>query len=272
MSKTVYQYRKEIAEHLRRTVDGNMIVVTTPNHPMVMRPLDIVVGGQSGLTAMIIPTVNELRDPSLLHSRVSLNRLAMPPATTFVYLGRAGDDKIATDLPFSATIDLEDQDAIATLTRIASAPSKYRKHEIPIKLLRSAQNRFANTYRIAGNFRLREDEATTPYRGRSPRRPIRDRLPSGLDGAFFDEVPTSGAVTNLLSKGTKRWFQYIDGTIELFDKPAGIAFMTDYPCIPGDPKKVLRASAFAGWVCSPPRPDRSLERIERLILKFSRLQ
>jgi hypothetical protein len=48
--------------------------------------------------------------------------------------------------------------------------------------------------------------------------------------------------------------------------------IADYPRIPGDPDKVLRASAFAGWVFAPSDPTRSLARLSELVARYARLR
>jgi hypothetical protein len=98
---------------------------------------------------------------------------------------------------------------------------------------------------------------------------LRDTLTGGIDGAFFQAPPTPSAVTRLFPDGVERWFRLDDAPTEL---PAGIVFAPDYPRIPGDPEKILRASAFAGWIFAPTESSRSYDQIAALAARYARIK
>lgn len=274
MRGTIYERRRTIGDQLRRALDGEFIVVAAPDHPLVMRPVDVLVGGRSGLTAIVMPTVEEVRRPKLLQTRVTLNKLALPPEANFVYVSEPPEKIVSAGHEFAAVLSLSDPDVINELKSIAAAPRRSLRQADIITFRQLAEGRFADTYRvarIAQRWFHRPREAPSLAQGRS-RRASRDRLGSGLEGAFFASLPTSGAIVDLSIEGVERWFQLAGGQPVPTNEPAGIAFAPDYPRIPGDPDKVLRASAFAGWVFAPSDPTRSLARLSELVARYARLR
>jgi hypothetical protein len=269
LAETIHVRRREIADHLRRTVGGNSIVVAAPDHPLVLRSADVLVGGPSGLTAIVMASAEESRLPNLLQTRLTLNKMALPPETRFVYV--TGTDEIwaKSGELFSAVIDLSDRGAKQELSSITANPHRLSRRSDVGKNQRLAERRFADTYRLSRILqRHRIKEGTKPESIRS-HSANHDRFSNGVEAAFFMSEPTPRAVLQLTPMGTDRWFRSIEGEPEPTGEPAGIIFAFDYPRTVGDPDKVLRAGAFAGWVFAPSDASRSREQIADLVARFA---
>ncbi|HVJ78104.1 MAG TPA: hypothetical protein VM620_09735 [Hyphomicrobium sp.] len=268
MRDSIHKRRREIADYICRTLDGEHVVVTTPDHPLVMRPVDVLVGGKSGITAVVIPTADELKRSKLLHTRLTLNRLALPPESKFILID-AQPDLFDRSAEKPTVLASDDPELNRQIVSIISHPKPFNMHAGIERDRELAVRRFADTYRVARvaqRFRRPHD---IPY-VRSSGRPARDILPGGIDGAFFDFKPETRDVVNLYIDGVERWFTP-DGD-EPTGNPAGLALAPDYPRVPGDPDKIIRASAFAGWVFAPLYSSRSRDVVGDMVARYARLK
>jgi hypothetical protein len=272
LAETIHIRRREIADYLRRTSDGNSVVVVAPDHPLVMRSVDVLVGGPSGVTAIVMSSAEEVRRPHLLQSRLTLNKVALPPETRFVYVARSDETHLKSSESFSAVVNLSDRGAREELSSISANPHRLSRRPDTGKIQRLSERRFADTYRLSRILqRHRMREGAKPKRIRS-RSASRDRFSNGVEAAFFLSEPTPRALLQLTPIGTDRWFRSIEGEPEPTGEPAGIIFAFDYPRTVGDPDKVLRASAFAGWVFAPSDASRPHEQIADLVARFAVLK
>lgn len=240
-----------------------------------MRSVDILIGGRSGLTAIMMSTAEEVRRPHLLQSRFTLNKLALPSETKFIYVASEAEQPPATNLVFSAILSITERSLTKDVASLAADPHRNPRRDEAIKFQRLAESRFADTYRLARILqrpRVRPEADLRMEVTRRSHRSQRDILPGGIEGAFFDARPTSAAVVNLSADGVARWFDLSHGEPEPTNKPAGAAFAIDYPRIPGDPEKVLRASAFAGWVLTTFDTGRPPEEVAALVDRYARLR
>lgn len=273
MADTIHIRRREIANYLRRESDGNsVIVVVAPDHPLVMRSVDVLVGGPSGLTAIIMSSAEEVRRPHLLQARLTLNKVALPPETRFVYIARSDETDLKSSESFSAIVNLGYKGAREEILSISANPHRLSRRPDTGKIQQMSERRFADTYRLSRilqRHKIREDARPERVRSRSP---SRDRFSNGVEAAFFLSEPTPRALFQLTPVGTDRWFRSNGGEPEPTDEPAGVIFAFDYPRTVGDPDKVLRASAFAGWVFAPSDASRSPEQIADLVARFAVLK
>ena len=83
--------------------------------------------------------------------------------------------------------------------------------------------------------------------------------------------PCVPAIATLALEGAERWFALDDGEPLPVDRAAGAVFADSYPVSRGDPDKVLRAAAFAGWVLAPRHGKRSQSEVAELIARYARL-
>ncbi len=272
MAETIHIRRREIADHLRHASNGNSVVVVAPDHPLVMKSVDVLVGGPSGVTAIVMSTAEEVRRPNLLQSRLTLNKVALPPETRFVYVAGRDETHLKLGEAFSAVVNLSDRGAKEELSSISTNPRRLSRRPDVEKLQRLAEGRFADTYRLSRILqRHRMREGARPKRSRS-HSASRDRFSNGVEAAFFSSEPTPRALSQLTPIGTERWYRSIEGEPEPTGEPAGIVFALDYPRTVGDPDKVLRAGAFAGWVFAPSNAARTPEQVAELVARFAVLK
>jgi len=272
LAETVHTRRREVAEHLRRTSDGISMVVVAPDHPLVMRSVDVLVGGPSGVAAIVMSSAEEVRRPHLLQTRLTLNKVALPPETRFIYVARRDETHVNLGLAFSAVVSLSDRGAKEELTSIIANPHRLPRRSDVGKFQRLAEQRFADTHRLSRilqRHRIREGARPKISRSHSA---SRDRFSNGVEAAFFSSEPTPRALLQLTPMGTERWYRSIEGEPEPTGEPAGIVFALDYPRTVGDPDKVIRAGAFAGWVFAPSDTARSREQVAELVARFAVLK
>src|SRR5580700_9389173 len=65
-----------------------------------------------------------LRRPKLLQTRVTLNKLALPPEANFVYVSEPPEKIVSAGHEFAAVLSLSDPDVINELKSIAAAPRR----------------------------------------------------------------------------------------------------------------------------------------------------
>lgn len=265
---TVVQRRAHLAASLQRRLSSEYIVVASPDHPLVLRSVDILIGGRSGLTAIMMLTAEEVRRPRLFVARSTLNRMALAPETTFIYL--SGDHSLpeAINLLFDRVMPLGDNDTMAELGSFVRTRRVGQVSASFSKLHRLAQPRFANTYRLAKMLKHRAENLEPRERRVTSRMPARDRLSSDVEGAYFDGAPSPALLSAFTTAEYDRWFGADNGEVFLNDTPAGLAFVSSLPEFPGDPDKGLRAAAFAGWVVT--QPNAPPENVTHLVSRRSR--
>ncbi|QPQ55435.1 hypothetical protein IC614_02155 [Allosphingosinicella flava] len=264
--------RKAIVDRLRRSMGGDFVVVGAPDHPLVMRSVDIIVGGRAGLTAIMAMTAQELRSQEHFTARLTLNKMALPPHTNFVFVSIDGERPYS--LPtnaFVTEISIKDQRVWDDLTSISSRPQGFPDGKSSEKIHRLASARFGDTYKLARVLQRGRSKATAAHGNRSTRKPRRDRLSHNIEAAFFANPPTLQAIANLSVEGADRWYD-MDGA-EPFptQAPAGAAFAELFPSSPGDPDKAIRAAAFAGWVLTPAGTGKSPDEISELVSRYTRV-
>src|SRR5713101_8321070 len=107
---TVFEQRKHLGAFIQRSF-RNYRVVSSPDHPLLLRPADLLVGGDGWITAVFLPHARERRDPRRLADRLLLNRLALPARTRCLLIVDPSNDDIVGELPerdFAATVKLDD--------------------------------------------------------------------------------------------------------------------------------------------------------------------
>lgn len=273
MAPSVTERRNELRRRLTQSLTNDFVVVATPDHPLVLRSVDLLVGGRSGLTAIMMSTVEERRRPALFAARLALNMMALPPHTAFVRLVVDDDEASGADNAFEAELEFGARDTQSSLLRIASTPSHSRKVDRAEKAQKRAEERFANTYRLSRLLRRGfVAEEGLEHRGPTSRTPSRDQIGNGVDAAFFTGTPTLTAMNNLAMSEASRWYDIVHGEAEPRNATANALFVPGYPEVRGDPDKALRAAAFAGWVVTPSRSKWSLYEVGILIERYARLK
>lgn len=270
--------KKRLSSNLRRRVDGSFTVVDSVDHPLVLRSVDILSGGSAGLTAIMVMSAAEVRQPKLFYARLALNRLALPPHTRFVFVGTDEKEFVGGSWEgFSATLSLEESSTEREIARIVESPQRLSQIKYSEKLDNLYQRRFGESYRLARILQhraLRKGESfldTHSDMHRTSRKPLRDLLSENVEAAFFAAPPNTSAVANLTLKEADRWFDLPSGELWTTEESAGVAFAETFPKARSDPDKVMRCAAFAGWVLAPAHGYNSPEEIAKLIEKYTRL-
>ena len=260
----------DLSRRLRQQLGGDFVVVAAPDHPLVMRSVDVLVGGRSGLTAFVMASAEERLRPELLASRVTLNKAALPPEAQFVFVEGADDLQLASGTKFAETLRQRERsfvrDAVTMVERSTQAPRKYGSE----KARQITQTRFAATYRVA-----RLVNAKRPERGVERRPPGRGAnlsfdIVRSVPSAFASRPITTRSLIGLTVRGSDRW--YTDGEEQPIPSTAtaGLVLAPGYPRPRNDPDKALRAAAFAGWIIAPTDANRSVEELAELALRFTR--
>jgi selenocysteine lyase/cysteine desulfurase len=99
-------------------------------------------------------------------------------------------------------------------------------------------------------------------------RPRFDRIHKDINAAFFDGMASAEAVARVSLENVHRWYEDFDGEPGPSQSPASAMFADSYPQRNGDPNKILRAAAFAGWVITP-TSTLSLDEIGDLIERYT---
>lgn len=272
MTESVVRRRAEIASQFQRSLGGDYIVVASPDHPLVLRSADVLVGGPSGLTAVMIASSEELRRPKLFEARLTLNTMALPPHTSFIHIKSQGGLPEIYSRLFFAEFDFEDRNLRSDLVKIARDPGKASRAKVSESKQRRAERRFADTYRLAQTLHHHADRFyDIPQK--VARMPDRDIFENGVSGAFFRGEPSPSALKTFILAECEHWFAPTINGVELRDEPAGLAFAQNLPELPGDPLKALRAAAFAGWVIAPATfRRRSPHQVAELVHRYTRLK
>jgi hypothetical protein len=272
LAPSVTRRRIELGRRLAASLGGDSVVVAAPDHPLVMRSVDLLVGGSAGVTAVMMYTAEERRLPALFEARLALNMIALPPHTSFVRL--VGDDDPGVgNTAFAASVEFGRRGTVTELAGLVLNPPKSRGEDRAEKAQKLSLNRFLDTYRLAKILRRGYDvDANTRKDGRASRIPERDRIGERVEAAFFSAKPTVAAVNDLTLSEADRWYGIVDGEAVPLDGTANALILPEYPEVIGDPDKALRAAAFAGWVMAPANSSRSLEDVADLIERFARLK
>lgn len=252
---------------------GDFVVVGSPDHPLLMRSVDVLVGGRAGLTAIMAMSAQELRNEKFFVARLTLNKMALPPHTNFVFVSIDGErpQTVHPDA-FMSELTFEDRKAWDDLTLISSNPQRISAAKSDGKNQKLAEARFGDTYKLARVLQRGRAKAWAENGKRSARQPTRDSLSNNVEVAFFDAAPSLQAIANLSVEGADRWYSMDGGEAYPTHLPAGAVFAKSFPSSPGDPDKALRAAAFAGWVLTPENPGRSLEEISALVFRYTRMR
>lgn len=270
MALSVAARRIELARRLTRSLSGDFMVVAAPDHPLLMRSVDLLIGGRTGLTAVMMSTVEERRRTRLFEARLALNMMALPPHTTFVRLVVGDDEPTKSADVFAAEFD--ERNAQSALVKLANTPPQSRRLDQARKAQKRSEQRFADTYRLARvlrwGFRADADDRS----GQPSRKPLRDRISNEVEATFYQETPTLGAVSNLTVLEADRWYSIINGEVEPRYSAANALFVPNYSEVTGDPDKALRAAAFAGWVMAPTQSRRTFYDVGELIERYTRLK
>lgn len=255
-----------IAQRMRQSLGSDYLVVSAPDHPLLLRSPDLIVGGQGHLLAIICATAREARQPDLARARLTLARAALPPETSFAFVATPYSDTVAHEI---AT----DVDAVLTLRDIDDLV-KVGKSDASLRLTRDreqarvkAMQRFGRSYRIAQT--LNPDELTVDRASRRLRKrsgALYQGIENGIARAEFLHSPNATDLANLVLNGARRAFS-LDSGVSYPVGHSGLAYADDIPVAQGDPNRYIRAAAFSGWVLAPSSLEVQHARLANMILR-----
>src|SRR5271167_3643956 len=81
------QEKVSLAKRVREQLGEGFVVLAQPEHPYLLAPPDLLIGGEGLLTAVFSPNSAENRTPRLLGARLVAARLALPEHARCVLLG-----------------------------------------------------------------------------------------------------------------------------------------------------------------------------------------
>lgn len=260
----------DLSRRLRQQLGGDFVVVPAPDHPFVMRSVDVLVGGRSGLTAFVMASAEERRRPELLASRVTLNKVALPPETGFVFVEDNGDLDFDMGARFAETLRSNERsflkDAVTIIQRSAQSLQKHGSE----KMRQISQARFASTYRVARLLNARrsshDGERVLSRWGANLSFDTVRSVPS----AYASRPISTRSLIGLTVRGVDRWYDVTADQPVPTEATAGLVVAPGYPRPRNDPDKALRAAAFAGWIIAPDSSVRSAEELADLALRFTR--
>jgi hypothetical protein len=256
MAVDIKARRSLLGRSLRREISDDYIVVTAPDHPLLLKGPDILIGGDGNLTAVYLPTIQEINQNRLLRARYILARLALPASTRHLLVQPenarhwiAGlSEQFALELPW------DERREVVKIARDANFRGKQR--DLPRKTVIETRERFAQTY-----LAVKANQRLTARIGMSPsvigseqmeRARLIDYGPviDGVRENYFDgEALPLQSIKSLIDNTINESFS-LEDTVPLqrdehwrYD----VAAVSDVATFRGDPEKTLRAAAFAGW-------------------------
>ena len=146
---TVFEQRKHLGAFIQRSF-RNYRVVSSPDHPLLLSPADLLVGGDGWITAIFLPHARERRNPRRLADRLLLNRLALPAHTRCLLILDPSNDDTFGAVPaqdFTATVKLDDEKTLLEIMRLSKEGAPNRA--VSGETIRVAHRRFAQAFRIS---------------------------------------------------------------------------------------------------------------------------
>jgi hypothetical protein len=143
----VYKRRNSLAEFLKDLPTG-FIVAVGPDHPLLLRASDLLIGGRGLMTALFLPTAAERRNPSLLKTRFVLNRLALPPHTRHILVAEPADLKLAGQLEhdFDAVLTWSDRGIVARFAQDGEFRSRHEN--LPPETVAAVRQQYGDALQI----------------------------------------------------------------------------------------------------------------------------
>ena len=274
---SVYERRRSLAK-LFQDLPTGFVAAVRPDHPLLFRAADILVGGLGLMTALFVPTAAERRNPSLLTTRFVLNRLALAPHTRHVLVIERGDERLAGQLEhhFDAVVEWNDRENVTRLSQDREFRSCHE--ELPPETVAAVRQQYADALQITHTMRwlderrqrgTRQDgslDAQLDTKSRSKPSLERDDIIMGDDrvpiARFTAGRVTSAAILEIVNDQTERLYDLDSGVPyrNLHVLP-GMAIVETLPIYPSDPDKVVRAAAFGGWALVRQDQERSVPRL-----------
>jgi hypothetical protein len=256
----VYEQRLNISRLLSRELESSYIIVSGPDHPLLIEGPDALVGGIGGLLAVFLVKSKERVRPELLKVRYILSRLALPPnARLVLVLSEAKDEGIAQRLgsSFATILTWQSRHELAKISRDTHFVGFQRK--LPPEVTEFVRHRYedalyATRLMQRANRSIEMEKVRErvfkqfPRTGRPNKTDFQHVAPDMLLTKFGQGAPDSISIRSLADQTTLAGFDIGEGVPYPTHKDDyGLAIVDELPEYRGDPDKLVRAAAFAGW-------------------------
>ena len=284
--------RSTVARELGNEIPRPYLIVTAPDHPLLVEGPDLLIGGEGSLVAVCTPKASERTMPSSLAVRFILSRLALPPRTAYVLLWPDHQDDATNKYNprnFGAVLPWHRRRELAKIVKDKNFAASRRA--LPVEIIDFVRQRFSDVYEVTYALKRRtlrhrtlEDYEITSRREPTVRREMErvvflpptpwsigvlyefpEVVPGVKSAQFYDQPVTSADIQDLVRHSTLSAFSVDDGVPYPKEDACGLAVVQQLPEYRSDPNKFVRAAAFAGWAFVEQSYEGQLEKIARLL-------
>jgi len=239
---SVYSRQRQIGDELQRGLSNQFVIATAPDHPLLMKGPDVLIGGVGSLTALLIPSATERRQPKLAVARFALCRMALPEPTKFILMASDGDDSVANELAsaVAAVLPSNRPSERLKIAEVVAQPQRLDQSAVPESIRDKFKYKFGEIYRAAVLVKRRNSRSIIRVENDFPTPTSRN----------LKHLKRATYIAALTIKGGESSFIVDNGVPYSTEKMPEAAIVESLPDYPGDPQKYLRASAFSGWLLS----------------------
>jgi len=270
----IYEQRRDIARLLQKELASSYVVVSGPDHPLLIEGPDALIGGAGGMLAIFMPKAKERASPDRLAVRFILSRLALPPDTRHVLVLQEGKhDRTVEELGrnFATVLDWTHRRDLAKIARDKEYVGEQRV--LPREVAAFVQHRYADALQATRVLQWMNRSYDREKLDEQHRKPFRHRrkpeqtqfervAPGVLFTSFGRGAPDSAAVRSLADQTTLAGFSLDNGVpYPTREDDYGLALVDRLPEYRGDPDKLIRAAAFAGWGFIPEEQQHRVQAI-----------
>ena len=284
---SVFELRRLLARRIRASLPDKQRIVVGPDHPFLLRSANLLIEGNESLAAAFIPTSVERKRPELLIGRLILNRLALPANTLCFLVIEHSDDTIREEYSsdFTEAISFRQTHRISAILRGSRSPTSYKP--VPLEIQTLAHHAFVDALELteevaattSSGFDVERnnvwDSTAELFQRKSDRkRGAARRLVSEKGPNRAEDIPVetftqgeirSASLVSVFSEQIRRLYSIQAGVLRPSNEKTGVLFVHSFPIQREDPRKVIRAAAFAGWsVLLQDRRDTLSDLISRL--------
>lgn len=265
-----------IAKSVSEEIPSTYLVAPAPDHPLLIEGPDLLIGGEGNLVAVFIAKSAERRSPLRLSVRFVLSRFALPPHARHVFVSENVEDhavaqRFSSD--FAAVLEWGEKTNLAKIAQDRDFFGPQR--EIPFEISKGVQQRFADIYQITRVLRQskeRQRDGESPkiqamVSSHTAKRTSSEQFTSGVIYTRFETSVVDRRTVNELARELTVDDFALDGGVPYPTRTPtyALAMMESFPRFRGDPEKLLRAAAFAGWAFADDEQEQNLDRIAMLL-------
>lgn len=249
-----YARQRRLETLLRSQLDVDATVVRRPDHPLLLRGPDVLIGHRGGLVGFFLPTLREQIASKSLSDRLAMSRLAYPAHARFVLVWPAkltpSPDTVAW---FDGVVGEDDR---PSLLRLARTPKKLHSKHHPGGRA-EAMAKFSALYAISLGELARDERpkerrryATVDHRG----------FQKGMEVVRFSRgVPRAAVLQSIMLHG--RGYRFERGVATPTNEASSVLAVDEWPIARSDPNHRIRAAAMAGWTMTTRSDDEGLQAI-----------